>query len=59
MNSYIGNCTEDEVIEHLFGDATTFAQMVDKNGDNFTKGKLTVSYDPDTDIHNFFMSAGA
>lgn len=52
--SYIGNCTNDDVIEHLFGDATGFAQLVDKHGDEFTIDDLVVKYDPDSDIHSFY-----
>lgn len=52
--SYQGNCTEDEVIEHLFGDATAFAQMIEKHGDNFVLGDLVVKYDPNKDVHYFY-----
>lgn len=51
---YIGNCTEDDVIEHIFGDATHFAQAVDEHGDEFTIGDLVVKYDPETDVHSFY-----
>lgn len=52
--SYIGNCTDDDVIEHLFGDATNFAQLVDEHGDEFILGNLVVKYDSETDIHSFY-----
>lgn len=52
--SYFGNCTDDDVIEHLFGDATGFAQAVDEYGDEFTIDDLVVKYDPETDIHSFY-----
>ena len=52
--SYIGNCTDDDVIEHIFGDATNFAQAVEEHGDEFTVNDLVVKYDPDSDIHSFY-----
>ena len=52
--SYIGNCTDDDVIEHIFGDATNFAQAVDEHGDEFTIDDLVVKYDPETDVHSFY-----
>lgn len=52
--NYIGNCTDDDVIEHLFGDATGFAQAVDEYGDDFELDDLVVKYDPDSDIHSFY-----
>lgn len=52
--SYIGNCTDDDVIEHIFGDATNFAQAVEEHGDEFTIDDLVVKYDPKTDVHSFY-----
>jgi hypothetical protein len=52
--SYIGNCTDDDVIEHIFGDATRFAQLVDEHGDDFELDDLVVKYDPESDIHSFY-----
>lgn len=52
--SYIGNCTDDDVIEHLFGDATGFAQFVDQYGDDAEVKDLVVKYDPETDVHSFY-----
>ena len=52
--SYIGNCTDDDVIEHIFGDATNFAQAVEEHGDEFTINDLVVKYDPKTDVHSFY-----
>lgn len=57
--SYIGNCTDDDVIEHIFGDATGFAQAVDEYGDEFTINDLVVKYDPETDIHSFYYKNNA
>jgi hypothetical protein len=52
--NYIGNCTDDDVIEHIFGDATNFAQAVEEHGDEFTIGDLVVKYDPESDVHSFY-----
>ena len=52
--SYQGNCTEDDVIEHIFGDVNNFANMVEEHGDEFAVGDLVVKYDPETDIHSFY-----
>ena len=52
--SYIGNCTDDDVIEHLFGDPTGFAQAVEEHGDEFVLDDLVVKYDPETDVHSFY-----
>ena len=52
--NYIGNCTDDDVIEHIFGDATGFAQAVEEYGDEFVLDDLVVKYDPETDVHSFY-----
>jgi len=52
--NYIGNCKDDDVIEHIFGDATNFAQAVEKYGNEFTVKDLVVKYDPEADIHSFY-----
>ena len=52
--TYQGNCTEDDVIEHIFGDVNNFANMVEEHGDEFTVGDLVVKYDPETDVHSFY-----
>jgi len=54
--SYQGNCTEDDVIEHIFGDVNNFANMVEEHGDEFTVGDLIVKYDPETDVHSFYYT---
>lgn len=52
--NYIGNCTDDDVIEHIFGDATGFAQAVDEYGDEFVLDDLVVKYNPEEDVHYFY-----
>ena len=53
---YQGNCTNDDVVERIFGDATAFAQTVEEHGDDFTLGNLVVKYDPESDIHEFYYT---
>jgi hypothetical protein len=55
--SYQGNCTDDDVIEYIFGDATTFAQLVDEYGDEFVLDDLVVKYNPEEDIHYFYYKS--
>lgn len=52
--NYIGNCTDDEVVDHIFGDASGFANAVEKYGDDFVLDDLVVKYDPKKDIHSFY-----
>jgi hypothetical protein len=52
--NYIGNCIDDDVIEHIFGDVTGFAQAVEEYGDEFVLDDLVVKYDPETDVHSFY-----
>ena len=52
--TYQGNCTEDDVIEHIFGDVNNFARMVEEYGDEFEVDDLVVKYNPDEDIHYFY-----
>lgn len=51
---YQGNCTEDDVVDDIFGDVNNFANMVEKYGDEFTQGNLVVKYDPKKDVHYFY-----
>jgi hypothetical protein len=51
---YQGNCTEDDVVDDIFGDVNNFANMVEKYGDEFTRGKLVVKYNPKKDVHYFY-----
>jgi len=52
--SYIGNCTEDDVVDDIFGNVSEFARMVELYGDEFAVGDLVVKYDDDKDIHYFY-----
>ena len=53
--TYVGNCTDDECIADIFGDATEFAQVVDREGDEFAIGDLVVKYDDEEDVHHFYI----
>ena len=52
--SYIGNCTEDDVVDDIFGNVSEFARMVELYGDEFAVGDLVVKYNDDQDIHYFY-----
>ena len=52
--SYQGNCTQDDIIDHIFGDVNNFARLVDEYGDEFELNDLVVKYDPEKDIHSFY-----
>lgn len=53
--TYIGNCTQDETVDNIFGDVSEFARQVEMNGDEFEIDNLVVKYDPEEDIHHFYM----
>jgi hypothetical protein len=55
---YLGNCTEDDVVDDIFGNVSEFARVVEEHGDEFTIGNLTVKYDEDQDIHYFYKNSG-
>jgi len=55
---YLGNCTEDDVVDDIFGSVSEFARMVEEHGDDFTLGNLVVRYDDDEDIHHFYKNNG-
>lgn len=51
---YYGNCTQDDIVDDIFGSVSEFARMIDTYGDNFKIGDLIVKYDDITDIHHFY-----
>lgn len=53
--TYIGNCTQDETIDDIFGDVSEFARQVELHGDEFEIDNLVVKYDPEEDIHHFYI----
>jgi GNAT superfamily N-acetyltransferase/RNA:NAD 2'-phosphotransferase (TPT1/KptA family) len=63
FEEYLGNCTEDDVVESIFGDATLFAQAlegatpIDETTKRSDEYGVTIKYDPETDIHSFYKTA--
>jgi hypothetical protein len=56
LHKMIGNCTQEEVVEDLFGSVSEFARQVEENGDEFIyKEDIQVTYDENSDIHYFFQ----
>lgn len=53
--TYIGNCTQDETVDDIFGDVSEFARQVELHGDEFEIDNLVVKYDPEEDIHHFYI----
>jgi len=58
MNRYdklIGNCTQEDVVDDIFGSVSEFACQVELNGDSFLyNNEVVVKYDEDNDVHYFF-----
>jgi hypothetical protein len=55
ISKMIGNCTQDDVVEGIFGSVSEFARQVEENGDEFVYGdRVVVKYDESKDIHYFF-----
>lgn len=50
----LGNCTNENLIEAIFGSVSEFARQVEENGDEFTFGYIRVTYDREKDIHTFW-----
>jgi hypothetical protein len=55
LNKMFGNCTQEDVIEDIFGSVSEFARQVEENGDEFLyKDQIVITYDESNDIHYFF-----
>lgn len=55
LNKMIGNCTQNDVIEDIFGSVSEFARQVEENGDEFLyKDQIVITYDEANDTHYFF-----
>ena len=59
--TYLGNCTDEDLIESIFGTVSEFARLTEEHGDNFThyysmfdKDGIRVEYDEDSDVHSFY-----
>jgi len=56
LDRMIGNCTEEDVIDDIFGSVSEFARQVEENGDEFLyQDNIIVKYDEDNDIHYFYQ----
>ena len=56
LNRMIGNCTEEDVVDDIFGSVSEFARQVEENGDEFLyQNDVVVKYDEDNDIHYFYQ----
>ncbi|CAB5226491.1 hypothetical protein UFOVP760_265 [uncultured Caudovirales phage] len=56
LNRMIGNCTEEDVVDDIFGSVSEFARQVEENGDEFLyQNDIVVKYDEDNDIHYFYQ----
>lgn len=51
----IGNCIDEQLIDEIFGSVSEFARQIEENGDNFTYGNTTITYDEEKDIHSFYQ----
>jgi hypothetical protein len=56
LDRIIGNCTEEDVVDNIFGSVSEFARQVEENGDEFLyQNDIVVKYDEDNDIHYFYQ----
>jgi hypothetical protein len=55
LDKLIGNCTQEDVVDDIFGSVSEFARQVELNGDTFLyNDEVVVKYDEDNDVHYFF-----
>lgn len=52
----IGDCTNEEVVENIFGSVSEFARQVEQHGDQFAYEGIQVNYDSCEDIHYFVQN---
>lgn len=52
----IGDCTNEEVVENIFGSVSEFARQVEQNGDQFLFEGIQVNYDCCEDVHYFVQN---
>ncbi len=56
LDRIIGNCTEEDVVDNIFGSVSEFARQVEENGDEFLyQNDIVVKYDEDNDVHYFYQ----
>ena len=54
LNTYLGNCINQTLIELIFGSVSEFARLIEEKGDNFTVDNIRVIYDENKDIHSLY-----
>jgi hypothetical protein len=51
----IGNCTQENLIEDIFGSVSEFARQVEQNGNSFIYNKkIIIKYNKSNDVHYFY-----
>lgn len=50
----LGDCTNEDLVEEIFGSVSEFACQVERLGNNFDFGNFRVTYDESKDIHYFW-----
>jgi hypothetical protein len=50
----LGDCRDDNLIDHIFGSVSEFARQIEEHGDEFIYQGIKVTYDPNKDIHYFY-----
>ena len=56
LDRMIGNCTDEDIVDNIFGSVSEFARQVEENGDEFLyQNDIIVKYDEDNDIHYFYQ----
>lgn len=55
METLLGTCVNEDLIDDLFGSVSEFACLVEDNGDNFVHGNIVIRYDEDSDTHSFYL----
>jgi hypothetical protein len=56
LDRMIGNCTDEDIVDNIFGSVSEFARQVEENGDEFLyQNDIIVKYDEDNDVHYFYQ----
>lgn len=54
----IGDCTNENLVNEIFGSVSEFARHVEQSGNESSYGKYgkyQIKYNPKTDIHSFWI----
>jgi hypothetical protein len=56
LERMIGNCTDEDIVDTIFGSVSEFARQVEENGDEFLyQNDVVIKYDEHNDIHYFYQ----